>query len=234
MSDAADGESFTNYFNYFTEIEEHFQRARGTSLFLLSPLDWALIESWKNAGVPLAAVLRGIDEAFEKWRAGKSRARMVNSLAYCTQAVMTAAERLAESAAQSAAPNRQESTPFAAEDLRRYIGGNAAAIRAAGVREFFPVAESLEHMAASPAVSAGDLEAVERHLSVLEEKLIAIARARQSEAQGLEARRELESQLRPWKNKMTAPQIAMLEAQFLDRAVLASARLPRLSLFYLK
>ena len=49
-----------NYFNYFTEVEEHFQRARGTSIFLLSPLDWALIESWKNAGVPLAAVLRGI------------------------------------------------------------------------------------------------------------------------------------------------------------------------------
>jgi hypothetical protein len=236
MSDAAAGESFTNtnYFNYFTEIEEHFQRARGTSLFLLSPLDWALIESWKNSGVPLAAVLRGIDEAFEKWRAGKPRARRVNSLAYCTQAVMTAAERLAESAAQPAAPNRRESTPFAAEDLRRYIEGNAAAIRAAGVREFFPVAESLEQMAVSPAVSAGDLEAVERHLSVLEEKLIAIARARQSEAQALEARRELESQLRPWKNKMTAPQIAMLEAQFLDRAVLASARLPRLSLFYLK
>ena len=57
-----------NYFNYFTEIEEHFQRARGTSLFLLSPLDWALVESWKNAGVPLEAVLRGIDTAFEKWR----------------------------------------------------------------------------------------------------------------------------------------------------------------------
>src|SRR4029077_1142972 len=55
-----------NYFNYFTEIEEHFQRARGTSLFLLSPLDWALVESWKNSGVPLEAVLRGIDAAFEK------------------------------------------------------------------------------------------------------------------------------------------------------------------------
>ena len=54
-----------NYFNYFTETEEHFQRARGTGLFRLSPLDWALIEAWKNAGVPLEAVLRGIDTAFE-------------------------------------------------------------------------------------------------------------------------------------------------------------------------
>ena len=58
-----------NYFNYFTEIEDHFQRARGTGLFLLSPLDWALIEAWKTAGIPLEAVLRGIDQAFEKWRA---------------------------------------------------------------------------------------------------------------------------------------------------------------------
>ena len=59
---------FTNYFNYFTEVEEHFQRTRGTALFLLSTLDWALLETWRNAGVPLEAVLRGIDAAFEKWR----------------------------------------------------------------------------------------------------------------------------------------------------------------------
>jgi hypothetical protein len=77
----------SNYFNYFTEVEEHFQKARGTSLFLMSPLDWALVETWKNAGVPLEAVLRGIDAAFEKWRAGKSRIQMVNSVAYCSQAV---------------------------------------------------------------------------------------------------------------------------------------------------
>ena len=60
-----------NYFNYYTEVEEHFQRVRGTSLFLLSSLDWALLESWKNAGVPLEAVLRGIDLAFQKWRSRK-------------------------------------------------------------------------------------------------------------------------------------------------------------------
>ena len=60
------GDNWTlNYFNYFTEIEEHFQKARGTGLFLMSPLDWALIESWKESGVPLEAVLRGIDGAFE-------------------------------------------------------------------------------------------------------------------------------------------------------------------------
>ncbi len=49
-----------NYFNYFTEIEERFLRRRGGGL-LLSTLDWALIETWKDAGIPLEAVLRGID-----------------------------------------------------------------------------------------------------------------------------------------------------------------------------
>src|SRR3954454_2254167 len=87
-----------NYFNYFTEIEEHFQRARGTGLFLLSPMDWALIESWKNSGLPLEAVLRGIDVAFEKWRARPARTRLhqVNSLAYCTQAITAEAQAMAD------------------------------------------------------------------------------------------------------------------------------------------
>src|SRR6476469_2449602 len=100
----------SNYFNYFTEIEEHFQRARGTSLFLLSPLDWALVESWKNAEVPLEAVRCGIDSAFEKWRAKRSRAQLVNSLAFCSQAVLTEAQRLAD--AGSAKPAKQEAPPF--------------------------------------------------------------------------------------------------------------------------
>src|SRR5271167_5103118 len=90
---AADDSSWpANYFNYFTEIEEHFQRARGTILFLLSPLDWALIESWKNAGVPLEAVLRGVDDAFDKWVQRPSKSKKVNILAYCSQAVLAAAE----------------------------------------------------------------------------------------------------------------------------------------------
>jgi len=221
-----------NYFNYFTEIEEHFQRARGTSLFLLSPLDWALIETWKNSGVPLEAVLRGVDLAFEKWRAKRSRAQMVNSIAYCTQAVMTEAQRMAD-AGQSRA-DRPDSVPFPEDDLRRYVEANALAVRATGMAEFGPVADSLDQIAVDlPALSA-DLEKLEQHLTVLEQRLIAIARAGQSEEQALEARRELESHLRPWRGKMTAPQIAMLETQFLDRATLAAASLPRLSLFYLR
>src|ERR1700761_4409198 len=88
-----------NYFNYFTEIEEHFQRRRG-SLLLLSTLDWALIETWREAGIPLTAVLQGIDTAFDKHdaRKGKTRVRRVNGLAYCAQEVLAAVEAMREAA----------------------------------------------------------------------------------------------------------------------------------------
>jgi hypothetical protein len=224
--------AFANYFNYFTEIEEHFQRARGTSLFLLSPLDWALVESWKNGGVPLEAVLRGIDSAFEKWRARRSRAQMVNSLAWCAQAVMAEAQRMADEGQPK--PARRESSPFPGEDLKLFVEGNAAAIRATGIADFAQIAESLDRIAENLPSLSEDLESLELRLAALEQKLIALARGRQTEEQALAARRELDSYLRPYRNKMTAPQISMLESQFLERATLELAALPRLSLFYLR
>src|SRR5438132_6498061 len=90
-----------NYFNYFTEIEEHFQKRRGSGL-LLSTLDWALIETWKDAGIPLEAVLRGIEAAFERYEQRPSKTRKVNSLAYCAQEVLAAAEDMKEAAVGTA------------------------------------------------------------------------------------------------------------------------------------
>jgi hypothetical protein len=227
-------ESFSNYFNYFTEIEEHFQQARGTALFLLSPLDWALIETWKNSGVPLAAVLRGIDVAFEKWRAKRTRTQQVNSLAFCAQAVMTEAQRMADvGPGGRPKPEPASSAPFPDDAIRIYLTQNAAAIRTASA-DFAPIADSLDQIVTElPALSA-DLEALEQHLTVLEQKLVAFARTRQTEEQALTSRKELDVYLRPYRSRMTAPQIAMLEVQFLERSTLESAGLPRLSLFYLR
>jgi hypothetical protein len=136
--------------------------------------------------------------------------------------------------ARARKPETAEAAPFPADELRRYMESNAAAIRATTRAEFLPVAESLDQVVAElPSLSA-DLEILEQRLTVLEQKLIAIARSGQSEQQALEARQNLEKHLRPWRAKMTAPQIAMLETQFLDRATLDSAGLPRLSLFYLR
>lgn len=221
-----------NYFNYFTEVEEHFQKARGTGLFLLSPLDWALVESWKNAGIPLEAVLRGIDAAFEKWRSRKSKFRQINSLAYCAQAVMEEAEAMAGLA--EAQPARQAPAPFTLEEIRSYLEAGRKALREHSEPAYQAVAEALERILAELESHHQDLERLEQRLTALEEKMAAIARAAQTEEELFEARRRLEAELRPWRSKMTAAQLALLEKQYLDRRLLEAAGLPRLSLFYLR
>jgi hypothetical protein len=220
----------SNYFNYFTEVEEHFQRVRGTSLFLMSPLDWALIETWKDAGVPLEAVLRGIDAAFEKWRGKKRRLQAINSVAYCTQAVMTEAEVMAGAAPQ--AERKKTAAPFSLDELKTFLTGNADKLRT--LTGYEEIAEALERLNSDAAGLYHDLEQMEQRLSALEDKMTAIARAKQSEEDLFQARRDLDSQLRPYRGKMSAEQLSMLERQYLARRLFESAGLPRLSLFYLR
>ena len=217
-----------NYYNYFTEIEEHFQRARGTSLFLLSPLDWALIESWKNAEVPLEAVLRGIDAAFQKWRSRRVKTRMVNSLAFCAQAVLTEAQIMA--GGEPARRQQSAAPPFSAGELSAYLLRNAEAMRAG----FEEIAATLRKLSGEVEQHIDDLEALEQRLTVLEEKMIATARTVQTEESLLASRQELDRQLRPYRGKMTAAQLSMLEKQYLERHLLEKAGLPRLSLFYMR
>jgi hypothetical protein len=215
-----------NYFNYFTEIEEHFQRARGSGLFLLSPMDWALIEGWKNSGIPLEAVLRGIDVAFEKWRARPARSRIhqVNSLAYCTQAITAEAQAMADG--QPA--KREAAPPFPEADISAYLQRNATALREAGHAD---LADSI--IALDCEATRSNLEEMEQWLTSIEEKMIARIRASASDEQLVEARQVLERQLKPYRGKMSTEQLAMLERQFLDRRLLETAKVPRLSLFYL-
>ena len=124
-----------NYFNYFTEIEEHYQRRRGTPL-LLSTLDWALIETWKNAGIPLEAVLRGIDEAFDKYDRRPTKSKKVNSLAFCSQAVLAAAEDMKEAAVGAASEEKAQREPgFEAAQIAAFLRENAERLEKAKLPE---------------------------------------------------------------------------------------------------
>ncbi len=128
-----------NYFEYFSEIEERFSRRRG-SILLLNTLDWALIETWREADIPLAAVLRGIDDAFDKHDARSQRARaslrqikQVNGLAWCAQAVMQAAEAMVAAATGAAAASTHgpRESGFETERVAAFLDRNAQALEAA-------------------------------------------------------------------------------------------------------
>lgn len=226
-----------NYFNYFTEIEEHFQRRRG-SLQILSTLDWALIESWKDAGVPLQAVLRGIDASFDSWERRPSKTRKVNSLAYCTQEVLAAAEEMAEAAVGSNR-ERQDDSGFENGRIAEFLRANAQKLTAVNVpAQAMPLAgetaSTLERLAeeclASAQVHAEDLE---RRLTVMEEKLFAALLASTSDDALVAVRAEADRDLAPYRRKMTGPQIEQLHKQYVHKRLLDQYGVPRLSLFYM-
>src|SRR5580698_5723834 len=118
-----------NYFNYFTEIEEYFWKKRGAHL-LVSPLDWAIMETWQKAGVPLEAVLKGIDSAFESYgRSRRGAGKPLKSLAYCTDAILEAVAESQEAAAGSTPKNgRPAAEPFSRDELRTYFTRNSAQV----------------------------------------------------------------------------------------------------------
>ncbi|HEY7333354.1 MAG TPA: hypothetical protein VH639_00625 [Bryobacteraceae bacterium] len=183
---------------------------------------------WKNGGVPLEAALRGIDAAFEKWRARPSRARTqkINSIAFCAQAVAVEAQAMLENAPRT---RRESAPPFSLAEVQAFRSRNAETLRAAGHDD---LAASLDALGIDALYS--DLEQLEQRLTAIEEKLIARLRSAASETELFEARRALDSELKPYRGKMSAAQLAMLEKQFLERRLLEAAGLPRLSLFYLR
>jgi hypothetical protein len=233
-----------NYFNYFTEIEEHFQRRRG--LIQLSPLDWALIETWKDAGIPLEAVLRGIDAAFDKYEQRPSKAQKVNSLAYCAQAVLVAAEEMKEAAVGAASPDPQSQRPsgFQISEISTFLRRNAELLDAAElpaakgisptplVREtantLREIARELDAIKTLPR-----LEDLERRLTVAEEKLFAVLLAATPDEQIVSTRAEADRELAPYRRKMPSAQIEQLQKQYVHKRLLEKYGLPRLSLFYM-
>jgi hypothetical protein len=225
-----------NYFNYFTEIEEHFQRRRG-SLLLLSTIDWALIETWREAGIPLAAVLQGIDAAFDKYdaRKNKARVRKVNGLAYCAQEVISAMNAMQE-AAVGAAPARPstEEQGFEQERIAAHLEGAAQQLRNAAQRESLAgIADRLQALAADARARLPHLEEMEQSLTALEEKLFAILLTGTPEAELVALRQQAAAELAPYRSRMPAMQIRQVEQQFLHKRLLEKFNLPRLSLFYM-
>jgi hypothetical protein len=235
-----------NYFNYFTEIEEYFWKKRGAHL-LVSPLDWAIMEAWQKAGVPLEAVLKGIDKAFESYqRSRRGAGKPLKNLAYCTDAVLEAAEEQLEASAGSTpkVARARASEAFSRDELKKYFAKNVAQLKDAAQKnaardpliagQFKEIAESLEASSTlldTPGVL--DLEDLERRLTVLDEKIHAVLTSHANEELLLKIRREIDGQLAMYRRKMKAEQLAMVEKQYVQKRLLEEFGLPRLSLFYL-
>jgi hypothetical protein len=233
-----------NYFEYFSEIEERFNRRRGTVLFL-STLDWALIETWREAGVPLEAVLRGIDNAFDKHDSkmarAKGRTRKVNGLAWAAQAVMQAAEEMVEASTGTAREDVKEKreSGFEAERVARFLEENARLVAAAQVAEAAKTvreetAEKLNALRMEMLTDAPmPLDELDRTLTVLEERMVAALMSAALTEELMALREQADRELAPYRSRMGAVQLKQVQTQFLTRRLLEAHALPRLSLFYM-
>jgi hypothetical protein len=232
-----------NYFEYFSEIEERFSHRRG-SILLLNTLDWALIETWREAGIPLEAVLRGIDNAFDRHDAklhkAGSRSRKINGLAWCSQAVMQAAEEMVE-AATGTAPAKAEpkESGFESQRVAAYLERNATSVSISspitGLQEsLITTAQRLHELAATMRSDEPlPLDDLDRTLTVLEEKLFSALQSSATEQELVDLKAQADRELAPYRSKMSAVQLRQVQTQFLHKRLLELRSLPRLSLFYM-
>ncbi len=231
-----------NYFSYFSEIEETFVRRRGKNL-LLSPLDWALIEAWKERGIPLHVVLRGIETIFDQADKQPARKRQIKSLVYCRDEVENLfavwLDAQIGNNLDSASDNEdgESEIPFdviishlqkisaSVTQQRSYLNGSWRAFA-------MEISTEIEK-AQSEFVKAKNLENLEARLSAIDlqtdEKLPAIL----GESELLRIKAETAAQLRSHKNRMSAEVYAETFKNLLIKNLRAQAELPRFSLFYL-
>lgn len=244
-----------NYFNYFTEVEEEFVRRRGKHL-MISPIDWALVETWKDAGIPLHIVLRAINESFDGYDARAQKHRLVNSMFYCQQAVEAsfAEYRTAQvGASQSHAAESQSSAEEPASDQSafpkevileflarcegelRVIGSRAledeqSEIENAVTRARARLTEIVLEIAGSARV---DAEALERDLDAIDRMILDAAARARGEDELKKIRGEAESQLRSYRKKMDKAIYEQTVQNFVSRRLREINNIPRMSLFYL-
>lgn len=241
-----------NYFNYFTEIEDAFIRRRAKHL-LLSPMDWALIESWKEIGVPLHVALRGIEKAFDSWES-KPRKRSIKSLLYCQEEVEAqfaewreARVGADESAATEAngAQETNERLPFSRAAILEHLQRGRASLSAvadarlkSGEHDF---SETLKRAAALLVELEQDLESVaspnaqklEQSLSGLERMLSDALRSVANSEQTKAIEAEVKEQLKPYRKHMEAAVYQQTFDNLLLKRLREQFGIPRLSLFYL-
>lgn len=245
-----------NYYNYYTEVEDAFVRRRGAHL-LVSPLDWSLIESWKDIGVPLHIVLRAIERTFDGWESKPHRFRRVNSIFFCQQEVEScyaeyrqslvgAAEGEAGGETGAAAAVDDADSPFQRATVEAYLARVADDLDRSralvtergleGLAEALGRARTrLDEIAASVAAAARmDSEGLERDLTSLEAVILA-GLIEHAPAEVVEAaREEAKSQLRPHKKAMEKAIYRQTFDTFVARRLREAYRVPRLSLFFME
>lgn len=225
-----------SYYNYFTEIEEYFVRKRGKHL-LVSPLDWSLIESWKQLGIPLHVVFRGIDQAFQKHEARGSQKR-INSIFYCQPSVIECFEEFRRARIGEAEIPKDEGESRG-QKLLPAIQRLEEQLQTAAGR--FPDREAISRVRLRLSelvaeVTGGrlpSLPAVEETLQTGDAILIEGARRRLDPDRLKEFEKDARRELKMYKKKVSPEMYVRIQDNYIKRRIREEFGLPELTLFFL-
>lgn len=225
-----------NYFNYFSEIEDLFVRRRGKHL-LLSPLDWAMMETWLERGVPLFIVLRGIETVFDGFDKNPGP-RTIKGLMYCREEVEAQfAEWAAGQAGKSASADETRSasdSEFDPNAVKQHIENAAKLLRSAAnvyIREDLErAADRLDELAVTVIT---DIETIERSLNDIENFLDAALLTNSDKVHLKNMEKATSAELKPYKAGMEKDAYDSTFRLMLLKKLRESDGLPRLSMFYL-
>lgn len=224
-----------NYFNYFTEIEDTFVRRRGKHL-LLSPIDWAMIDTWQERGIPLHIALRGIEEVFDNFDKNPGP-RTIKSLMFCREEVEAQyQEWLASQAGKAGGEEDDVPAPdgLSQENIARHIDTlieELAAVRAPQLKE--DVERAASRLAGLREEMTPGLEALDRSLLDIEKFLDDALLARTEKNELKRAEKEVASQLREYKAGMEKDAYEQTFRIMLLKRLREDYGIPRMGLFYL-
>jgi hypothetical protein len=237
-----------NYFSYFSEIEDTFIRRRGKHL-MLSPMDWALIEGWKERGVPLHVAVRAIEHAFDSHQS-KQRKRAVKTLLYCQEEVEAQYAEWLESRVggheEPEAKTADESTsPFPRAAVLQHLSRSLDELgRLYGERRHTNDDDLTEALARATALlseikedyasaAQPDARKLEDSLTGIERLLDDAIRLTVTESELELAHAEIDAQVKPYKRHMDKAAFEQTRENLLRKRLREHFGVPRLSLFFL-
>jgi molybdopterin converting factor small subunit len=223
-----------NYFNYFTEIEDTFIRRRGKHLFL-SPLDWALIDAWKERGIPLHIVIRSIESVFDIFDRQPPGTRTIKSLFYCREEVeVQYAEWLRAHAGKDDEASEPADSGLTPGSIRQHISDSIAKLRELDSRKMGDGGQrAVARLETLLAEMTDEQEATDATLADIE-RMLEHSMLENWDKEHLKAiEKEIASQLREYKSSMTAEEYKNTFGLMLIKRLREEAGVPRLGLLYL-
>ena len=223
-----------NYFNYYTEIEDTFIRRRAKNLFL-SPLDWALIETWQERGIPLHIVIRAIESVFDVFDKQPVGTRTIKSLFYCREEIE--AQYLEWSQSQTGKSTDAADTgdaSFTIDSVREYITGSIEELRRIDIAELKEeIGRVIGRLEELNADLSENFESIDKSLGDIEKLLDRGLQSNWDKTHLKRLEKEIADQLKAYKASMEPASYKQTYELMLLKRLREEAGIPRLGLFYL-